>query len=230
MNPTPSAISEHSPLRALVPLCLALLLMAVASPASQVFRYREQTGDESTTFSWRADREADGITVVQHQGGEIFSSVNTGEGTTLSWHYLKQPDTDVRVERVGDSLHFSGRFAGKAVDKREAIDSRPWCQPLSYSLQRMVANKRQNSTFWTIRPDTLEVLAMQANMDGSEEIAAESGAMQPADKVVIRLDGLLSALWQAAYWFRQGDHLFLQYRGTHGPPGTAETRICLISP
>jgi len=50
------------------------------------------------------------------------------------------------------------------------------------------------------------------------------------EKVVIELDGLMSAFWQAEYWFRSGDNLFFQYRGTHGPPGTAETRIRLITP
>jgi len=230
MNPTKPALPDQSPLRALVPLCLALLLMAVASPASQVFRYREQTGDDSSTFSWRADREADGVTVVQHQGDELFRSVNTMDGTTLSWQYVKQPDTDVRVERQGDSLRFSGRLKGKPIEKNQAIDSRPWCQPLSFSLQQMVTREPRTATFWTIRPDTLEVLALQAEKTGSEQIATDNDGVRSADKVIIRLDGLLAPLWQAEYWFRQGDHLFLQYRGTHGPPGTVETRICLISP
>ena len=225
-------LADHSPLRALAPLCLALLLMAVASPASQVLRYQEQTGDESSIFSWRADQTDNGttVTVTQHQGAEVFSSVNTREGTTLSWRYVKEPDTDVRVERTGDRLRFSGRFAGLPVDKNQSIDDRPWWQPLSFSLQRVAAGEQPDVTFWTIRPDTLEVLAMQAHKAGSEQIPGGTNGAQAADRVIIRLDGLLSALWQAEYWFRQGDHLFLQYRGTHGPPGTAETRICLISP
>jgi len=231
MNP-PRLLADHSPLRALAPLCLALLLMAMAGPAPQVLRYHEQTGDESSIFSWRADRTDNGatVTVTQHQGAEVFSSVNTGEGTTLSWRYVREPDTDVRVERTGDRLRFSGRFAGRPVERTQAIDGRPWYQPLSFCLQRMVAREQPDATFWTIRPDTLEALAMQAHRDGSDPIPGDRGGPQTADRVVIRLDGLLSALWQAEYWFRQGDHLFLQYRGTHGPPGTAETRICLISP
>ena len=228
-----TSLPDHSPVRAILPLCLALLLMAAASsPASQIFRYREQTGDDSFTFSWQADREQDSGTVMvtQKQGEEIFSSGNTAEGTTLSWRYVKQPDTDVRAERVGDRLHFSGRFGGQRVDRYEVIDSRPWYQPLSFSLQRMMARDQQAARFWTIRPDTLEVLAMQARKAASEQVALDNGTVQAADKVVIHPDGLLSALWQAEYWFRHGDNLFLQYRSTHGLPGTAETRICLINP
>jgi hypothetical protein len=224
-----TTLPAHSPVRAILPLCLALLLMAVASPASQILRYREQTGDHSVIFSWQADHHPEGITVTQHQDNEIFRSDNTLDGTTLSWQYSRQPDTDVRVERHGDQLRFSGRLAGKAIDRSETIDGRPWYQPLSYCLQRMVARNKHDVTFWTIRPDTLEVLAMQAEHVGRDQLVA-AGTAQPADRVVIRLDGVLAPLWQAEYWFRHGDSLFVHYRSTHGPPGSMETVINLLSP
>ena len=230
MNLRQSLVSEQSPLRALVPLCLVLLLMAAAGSQSPVLKYREQTGDDQFTFTWQTNRETDGITVIQHQGDEFFSSLNTADGMTRRWHYIKRPDTDVRAERDGDSLSFTGRLAGKVIDRIQLIDSRPWLQPLSFSLQRLAGSDQQTANFWTIRPDTLEVLAMQAEKADSEQIVAESGIAHLANKVVIRPDGLLAPLWQAEYWFRQGDNTFLQYRGTHGPPGTAETRICLITP
>jgi len=220
---------DHSPLRAIVPFCLIMLLLAVTGTASQIFRYREQTGDDSFTFLWRAEQGRREVTVTQDQGDETYSSVCTLDGTTLSWHYTRQPDTDVRAERTGNRIHFSGRFAGESIDKSQDIDARPWFQPLSFSLQRMVARELKTAAFWTIRPDTLEILALKAEKSGSEEIAAGKET-QTADKVVIRLDGLMSALWQAEYWFRQSDNLFVQYRGTHGLPGTAETSINLITP
>ena len=223
----------HSPLRAILPFCLALLLMATVAPASSpLLRYREQTGDASFLFSWQADTAQDGGTVIvtQRQGEETFRSVNTLEGITSSWQYTKVPDTDVRVERVGNQLHFQGRVAGEAIDKQEPIDERPWFQPLSYSLRCMVARQQQQASFWTVRPDTLEALALKAESDGSGPVPQTSGPAQSASRMVIRLDGLMSALWSAEYWFRQGDNLFVHYRGTHGPPGTAETVISLEQP
>lgn len=223
-------LSDHSPVRAILPFCLLILLLAVASPASQVHRYREQTGDASFTFLWRAEQGRAGVTVIQDQGDETYSSLCTPEGRTLSWRYLRPPDTDVRAERIGDRIHLSGRFDGREINRSEPLDGRPWYQPLSFSLQRMVAGGQQTATFWTIRPDTLEVVALQAAQSGSEQLPTAPSEEQQADKVVIRLDGLLSALWQAEYWFRPSDHLFVHYRGTHGPPGTAETSIHLITP
>lgn len=222
----------HSPLRAVLPFCLTLVLLATVAPASsQVLRYREQTGDTSFLFSWQADTRPDGVTVTvtQQQGDEVFRSVNTLEGSTLFWQYSKDADTDVRVERVGNQLRLNGRFGGRPVSRLETIDERPWFQPLSYSLCRMMTRKQEQSTFWTIRPDTLDVLTMRAQRDGNGRLPQGDGAGVPANRVVIRPDGLLSALWSAEYWFRQADNLFVYYRATHGPPGVPETIISLVT-
>lgn len=221
----------HSPIRAILPFCIAMLLMATLAPASApVLRYREQTGNDSFFFSWQADTAQDGATVIitQRQGEETFRSVNTLEGITSSWQYTKVPDTDVRVERQGNQLHFRGRVAGEAIDKQEPIDARPWFQPLSYSLRCLVARQEQQTSFWTIRPDTLETLTLKAERGGSDQLPQANGPAMPTSRMIIRLDGLMSALWSAEYWFRQSDNLFVQYRGTHGPPGTAETVISLV--
>ena len=100
MNPSPA---RHSPFQAILPLCLALLFMAAASPAAPVFRYLEQTGTDSFIFTWRLERERDTATlsVVQRQGSEIFLSRNTAAGDTLAWQYIHQPATDVRAEAAG---------------------------------------------------------------------------------------------------------------------------------
>ena len=215
-------------------LCAAALLFiaCTASAATREFHYREQTGDESFLFLWQAQSTPDEVTVTvtQRQGEEVYTSVNTSEGTTLSWQYSKQPDTDVRVERKGDRLIFSGRFEGKTVAKEESVDKRPWYQPLSYSLHCMEKRQQNTASFWTIRPDNLEVLTLKAEREGSGRLPEADGSALPANKVVIRLEGLLSALWSAEYWFRQGDNLFVRYRGTHGPPGVAETVITLVQP
>lgn len=216
-----------SPLRAIVPLALALLLLAAFGNASQVFRYREQTGREVTTYLWRVEPESRSYTVIHQQGEETFRSRCTEDGATLHWRYTRPPDTDVQAERSGDRILLSGRFEGEPVEREVAIDTRPWFQPLSFSLQRMLTLNLDRASFWTIRPDTLDVLAMQAEREGSETIG-EAGEALVAERVAIRLDGLLAGLWRADYWFRQGDRLFVQYRGAHGPPGTAETVVRLM--
>ena len=227
MNPSPA---RPSPFQAILPLCLALLFMAVASPAAPVFRYLEQTGTDSFIFTWRLERERDTATlsVVQRQGSETFLSRNTAAGETLAWQYVHQPDTDVRAEREDDRIRLSGRFQGKTVDEVHAIDDRPWFQPLSFSLRPLALDGQATAEFWTIRVDTLELVAMRAEAAGREEMDTVRGPRLTAARVVIRPDGLLGRLWRAEYWFRAEDGQFIRYRGTHGPPGTPETVISLL--
>ena len=227
MNPSPA---RPSPFQAILPLCLALLFMAVASPAAPVFRYLEQTGTDSFIFTWRLERERDTATlsVVQRQGSETFLSRNTAAGETLAWQYVHQPDTDVRAEREDDRIRLSGRFQGKTVDEVHAIDDRPWFQPLSFSLRPLALDGQATAEFWTIRVDTLELVAMRAEAAGREEMDTVRGPRLTAARVVIRPDGVFSRLWRAEYWFRAEDGLFIRYRGTHGPPGTPETVISLL--
>ena len=52
--------AAFAPLQALVPLLLALLLLATLGSASSSYRYREQTGREVTTYLWRLEPEAGG--------------------------------------------------------------------------------------------------------------------------------------------------------------------------
>jgi hypothetical protein len=226
-------LPPHSPLRAILPFSLTLMLIATMAPASsRELLYREQTGGHSFLFSWQAQSapQAATVTVTQRQEDEVYTSVNTEEGTTLSWHYLKPPDTDVRVTRNENLLLFSGHFQGQVVDKQEKIDARPWYQPLSFSLHCMEQRKQHKANFWTIRPDNLDVLTLQAQREGSDRFPGVDGSEMQANKVVIRLEGLMSALWSAEYWFRQGDILFVRYRGIHGPPGVPETVVTLVHP
>ncbi len=211
--------------------CLGLLVLGSARPAARVFEYREQTGKESFIYQWRTEPIKNGvtITVVQHQGQEVYTSVNTKEGETLSWRYVHKPDTEVAARREGERIVFTGTWEGQAVQREERIDERPWYQPLSFSLSRMLAHNRSAVSFWTVRPDNLDVLAMEAEKKERQVITAEKEQDSwEADRVVIHLEGLLSTVWQAEYWFRSSDHLFVHYRGVHGPPGTEATFINLV--
>lgn len=228
-----SKTSRHclaEPLRAAVPFCLALMLLASASSASPVFRYLEQTGQDSFTFFWQAEPDEDEMTISQRQGDETITSRCAADGSTTSWHHTRVPGTDIRAERTGNRIRFSGLQDGKEVDRSADIDDRPWFQPLSYSLQRMLAGDQQTTEFWTVRPDSLEVIAMEAEYSGIDAITGDDGRVQEANKVIIRPVGMLSAFWQAEYWFRRSDNFFIRYRGTHGPPGTAETSVSLLAP
>ncbi len=172
----------------------------------------------------------DGASVVEHDG---FALVNASpEGSFGDAHLARE--IGVESSQAGFFDEGKSEAGGLAMVDGERFNvivvpanERPWFQPLSYSLRCMVARQQQQASFWTIRPDTLEPLTLKAERDGSGQLPQTSGPALMASRMIIRLDGLMSALWSAEYWFRQGDNLFVHYRGIHGPPGTAETVISL---
>lgn len=45
----------------------------------------------------------------------------------------------------------------------------------------------------------------------------------------VRVEGVLSAFWQATYWYRLEDGPFLRYQSVHGPVGTETTVVTVAS-
>lgn len=205
----------------LLTVCLALSVAADASAATtRELRYSEQTGKNTLFYTWTAEYTANQVTVTQKEGKDVYTSVNTPKGLTLSWHYTHLPETDVHVVREGNVLNFSGRFQGKPVNKQEKIDVQPWFQPMSFSLQCMEQSKQDQATFWSVRPDNLETLTLKAQRKGRDA---------QGNLVEVRLTGLRSALWSADYWYRATDGVFVHYRSVLGPPGTSPTVISLVT-
>ena len=213
-------------------ICLGLFTPA-ASPAEQesaqqteILRYRQQTGKAAHIYNWKLETQGENVLITLEEPDATFTNLCTPDGSTLSWTMVSPPDTRLRAERKADKLHLQGTLQGKAVDKQLPLGDNPWFQSLSYSLSRMVALKRAKTDFWFLRSDELELLGMRAELAGKEQMVAD-GKTVAAQRVRIKLDSLIAAFWEASYWFRETDQVFLRYRGVNGPPGTDETMIDL---
>lgn len=207
---------------------LASVLVALAAVDTEALWYREQTGEEMVMFSRETASDGERITVMQRQKEMSDATISTPDGATISWHYTDPPDTDVKAWRTGDALHLAGIFKGRVLAETIRLDDDPWFQHPSYSLGRMALSESDSATFWIIRQDTLAIVALTAKRDKSETVTCTDDPLV-AEKITIRPKGVLAPLWSAQYWFRKKDGLFLRYRGVHGPPGTAETAVCLSS-
>lgn len=209
-------------------LLLPILLPGISSATYQSHTYRETTGGKSKDFKWEILEKGAQVVITSSRVDEKFINICTPDGATLRWHIQLKPDTDLQAERIANTITLRGRFQGKKVDKSITIDDRPWFQPLSFSLRNLACSDSETLSFWTIRMDTLELVDMQANNRGVEPIQL-TGEEVKACKVEIRRNGFFAALWSANYWFRTSDNTFIQYRGTHGLPGTPETRVTLLN-
>jgi len=208
----------------------ALLLMitppAAAAPSHPVYLYQETTGKAVKNFRWSRTLAAGEEVITVNEEDAVLVNRCDGAGQTHAWTYREGDHTVIDATRNGNQLKISGIRQGNPIATTVTVDDHPWFQPLSFSLGAFLASARTKVSFWMIRSDTLEVVAMQAEKKEVEEITV-TGRKVRAQKVVIRRQGILAALWQAAFWFREDDRIFVRYQGVHGPPGTDETVVQL---
>ncbi|MFZ0254289.1 MAG: hypothetical protein WAN46_01275 [Gammaproteobacteria bacterium] len=190
--------------------------------AAEERTYIETTGDETTHFSWTLE-QANSVTVTVREENKLYVNHCDSLGTTFQWSY-RGADSDIVASRSGNIIELRGKFRGEEVHTRHEIDSVPWYQTLAYALPRLVEPDETPLVFWTIRPDNLKLIKMQASWEGTERVAVNGKKLQ-AHRIRIRPDGFLSKLWHADYWFRVPDGLFVRYEGVHGPPGHPKTVI-----
>ena len=195
-------------------------------PQTEILRYRQQTGKAAHIYNWKLEKQGDKVLITLEEPEATFTNLCAPDGSTLAWTMLAQPDTRLRAERKGKTLHLQGTIKGKTVEKELALGSKPWFQSLSFALSRMVALKRAKTEFWFLRADELELLGMRAELAGKDQVETD-GRTIATERVRIKLDNLMAAFWEASYWFREADQVFLRYRGVNGPPGTDETLIDL---
>jgi hypothetical protein len=192
-----------------------------------IYSYLEVDGDQTIPFNWKAEEESDGIVISVNEQGKTFYNLCTADGETLKWHMQIEDKHDITAIRKDNLLHIEGIRFGKEYSKTVTIDERPWYQPLSFSLGNFLDSTASKTSFWVIRADKIEVVALTAEKIGVEDVVLDDVAV-PAQKIEIRADGFYSKFWHATYWYRKSDNLFLRYQSTHGLPGSAETIVELV--
>ena len=192
-----------------------------------IFNYLEKDGKQSIPFNWQAEQGDNGITITVHELNKSFYNLCTVEGDTLIWRIQVEGKHDLSAVRKDDYLHITGTRFGKEYNKTIAIDERPWYQPLSFSLGHFLNSNAEKTSFWVIRADKIEVIALTAEKIGIEDVMF-NGTSIPAQKIEIRAAGFYSKFWHATYWYRESDNLFLRYQSVHGLPGSEETIVELV--
>ncbi len=192
-----------------------------------IFGYQEKVGDKVIPFNWQAQESNDGVTITVFEDKKAFYNLCTPDGETLKWRITEKGKHDIQAVRQGNTLLISGIRNGKEFSNEISIDERPWYQPLSFSLGKFLNSTAEETSFWVIRADNIEVTALTAKKMG-EEVLHINGEDIPTQKVEIRAEGFFSKFWSARYWYRKGDNLFMRYQSVHGLPGTDETIVELV--
>ncbi len=205
-------------------ICIALADYAYPEDNQQYVYLEETHGVESSH-----------TLITRHNGKDVelrwiapdkaYFNLCDETGNTREWRF-HDDISDVNATRNGNIIRLVGTRNGQTIRQTTEIDESPWFQPLSYSLGRFSQSRLDSVVFWTIRPDTFDIVKLRARNKGDESIMTDTGYCL-THKISISIAGLLSHFWQAHYWFRQEDGLFIRYEGANGLPGTPTTTIQL---
>jgi len=212
---------------------IVLILTFSHSPASgqtlqtTEYWYNEITGDRQEQFLWSKTSGQNRLRLSAKKEREETTLICTPTGEVLHWQQQDEKDTFLTADRSANVLSITGKKNGRHIFKRFDLDERPWYQFLSFSLQNFLQDNTVHTVvFWMLRPDTLDPLLLEATKSGIETISLDSGTIQTV-KIQIAPHGLMGKIWQAHYWYRLPDFLFVMYKGTHGGFLTPETTITL---
>jgi len=206
-------------------ILLVMMVGQTASHTTERYRYRQSTENDVFDYTWEKESQ-NPVKIQIIEPVDQFVTFCDTAGQTLEWKFLNAK-TRITAKRNKNTIHVSGTFQNQVYNKIIPIGDEEWYQALSYSLRQMALSGKAIETFWMIRMDNLAPIQLKAVRMEPEAISV-FGQTVMTHKLKITLTGLLQNLWSAHYWFRSSDGVFLQYKGTNGPPGTPETLIQLL--
>ncbi|MCG8339539.1 MAG: hypothetical protein MJE63_33945 [Proteobacteria bacterium] len=203
---------------------MCISFFAIQAQGDEIYHYQGKVGERVKNFTWQLTKsEFDVISTKQYDF--TFTNVCKHNGETVLWE-VEGPKTSVRAHRAGNLLIIQGTKHGEKVDHKWKIDSSPWYQPLTYSLRQFSKTDQDTVSFWTLRFDNLKVRKLRAKKQNTVELMVGEIPVK-SQLIEVKLKWGLSVLWNASYWFRAGDGVFLRYESVHGFPGTDKTIIAM---
>lgn len=193
----------------------------------EIYHYQEITGDFSKDITWQL-RKSDDFILSYSSPDEHYVTTTDLNYNTLSWKVIDETkSTDFIAERVGKTIKITGVFNGLPVKKSLEIDNRDWYQATSFSLRHLILSKESETTFWTIRFNTLTAHKIKAV---KKEITAnnDDGNKKKLLRIRLGLTGLMTPFWKSDYWFSMPESVFFKFKGPSGPPGYPLTTVIRV--
>lgn len=194
----------------------------------QDYVYLDKVGDEEKQLYISKHNEEGTQQLVLQSSYKYSKHTYSPPGCTSQWQLKDQNAShDFLAKRNHHTITVSGKYAGKAINKKVEIDKKPWINKLDHGLSNWVVSGEKEIVFWALKLNSgLDPVEFEAEKVGREAISTAAGNFQTI-KVKLRLHGfLISNFWSATLWFRETDGLFVKYAGDSGP-GTSLRTISL---
>ncbi|MBN3039204.1 MAG: hypothetical protein JW869_07315 [Candidatus Omnitrophica bacterium] len=142
------------------------------------------------------------------------------EGETRSWQLsCSAKDTDYSGERKGDELFIKGIIKGEEVDRKIAIDEKPFYYEPKFNLSSFVLSDAKEIRFWIMPIEKLKAYPMKARKMG-EVTTNVNGQDFKAVKIYYAATGIAEKFYHRLYYFRKSDGVFVKKEDPGGSGGT----------
>ncbi len=194
---------------------------------AQQYHYVSTTADHAHDITVTKEKKS-GTDVLTLEEYKLYSkhvfypAVGTRQWTLRD----DKADHNFVANRTDNTIHISGSFHGKPVEKTVAIDEDVWYNKLDHGLSAFAVSDQEKLSFWVLKLlSDMDPIKMTAEKEGTERLRMGERTYD-AVKVKLTLNHfILSKLWSARCWYRASDGLFLRYEGANGRPGTPVTTI-----
>ncbi|MDY6914958.1 MAG: hypothetical protein SVM86_01400 [Candidatus Cloacimonadota bacterium] len=191
---------------------------------SQIYSYTETTNDTTVLTYYKTTKTDSLIKRINQKGDETQITYYNKKNEALIFSF-KDNKSDYKLTKEGNKLLVERYCANKQLQKEyELIPETPWWQTMSYSLTKFSQRTKKEVEYQVFLIGLYDVIKLRAMKKDIEKIEVNSSTFV-TQKIEITLCNFGGNFWNANYWFRKSDGLFLKYEGTNNPPCTAKTVI-----
>lgn len=137
-----------------------------------------------------------------------FFKINK-EYETIYWElFAPRDDTFVIGKNKGDFIELSGKFRGKELKREILLKGDKWIQILPFGLGK-TSDEEYFRIIATVGPRAMYSGRMLSKNMGLEEITVNNKNYL-ANRLKLRLTGILSFLWSGEYWYKLEDNILIK--------------------
>ena len=200
-------------------MSLPISAQVAANNVDRQFHYTARNNNQVAVSdaTHRFAYTADGKIKLRVKWEIVSDNVTGSEESVLTKDYftefshttIEKESSEYTVRRSGNTLHLSGRFKGRSVEKTIKIDNNGFYTNPTIGLIGFAKSGRRDEHFWFLRPDNLRLVRIKAKNLGEDSIEV-SGRVWRAVKIQWGPTGLGSFFFREVYWFSAEHGIFLK--------------------
>lgn len=150
-----------------------------------------------------------------------------GQNRLAEWRFsMPGKNTDFTAKREGGNVVVRGTLRGDTVEKTIRSGAEPWFQNSEFGLLPFVRAPEKTIDFFAVEPEGLKRVVFRARKIEGETVEWGGRSVETI-RVKAHLQGPLSLVWSATYWYAVPGLTFIRYRASGGG-GTPKTDIRLL--